>query len=382
MGNPRERDAPEVTGQEGLRAALDDVMEQRGAWPGRAPWVRAAVAAMPRHDFAPDRLWRWTGRAYVPIDRGSAFEEWTAEVYGSPDAAAVTEIRGGVPSSSLSAQGVVVDMLDALRLESGQRVLELGTGTGWNAALLARRAGSVVSVEVGAGLAAAAAGRLKRAGADVDVRVADGAAGWSAGAPYDRVIATYAVDSVPWAWVEQTRPGGRIVLPWGRLGHVALTVAGDGRSASGWVQGLATFMPARGTDLGRDFQQVREAAPYADERPFTRDLTPLRDDWHLRFALRVAVSDVQITTAEDEDGLNAWLHDGSTSWAMLAAVGDGTTVAYQGGPRRLADEVERGWDGWLTEGRPELYDYGLTVTSDQQYAWCRDAETGPRWPGV
>ena len=79
--------------------------------------------------------------------------------------------------------------------------------------------------------------------------------------------------------------------------------------------------------------------------------------------------DAQIATAEDEDGLNAWLHDGSTSWAMLAAVGDGTTVAYQGGPRRLADEVERGWDRWLAEGRPELYDFGLTVTPDRQYAW-------------
>ncbi|WP_234357032.1 methyltransferase domain-containing protein [Streptomyces sp. NBRC 110028] len=368
-----------MTGQEELRAALDAAMDQRGAWPGRSPWIRTAVAEVPRHAFAPDRLWRWNGRAYVPIDRGTAFEAWAAEVYGSPDTAAVTEISGGAPSSSLSAQGIVVDMLDRLLLEPGHRVLELGTGTGWNAALLARRAGSVVSVEADSELAAAAAERLKRAGADVDVRVADGADGWSAGAPYDRVIATYAVDRIPWAWVEQTRPGGRIVIPWGRLGHVALTVADDGRSASGWVQGLATFMPARGTDLGRPFERVRGAAPGEDERPFTRDPAPLRDDWHLRFALRVTVPDVQITTAEDEDGLNAWLHDGSASWAMLAAIGDGTTVAHQGGPRRLADEVERAWDWWLAEGRPELYDFGLTVTPDRQYAWCRDPETGPRW---
>lgn len=371
-----------MTDQEKLRAALDAAMDRRGAWPERSPWIRAAVAVVPRHTFTPDRLWRWTGRAYVPIDRDTAFAEWAAEVYGSPDTAAVTEISGGVPSSSLSAQGIVVDMLDALLLEPGQRVLELGTGTGWNAALLARRAGSVVSVEVDTELAAAAAERLKRAGADVDVRVADGAAGWSAGAPYDRLIATYAVDRVPWAWVEQTRPGGRIVVPWGRLGHVALTVADDGRSASGWVRGLATFMLARGTDLGRSFEQVREGAPHADERPFARDLTPLRDDWHLRFALRVSIPDVQITTAEDEDGLNAWFHDGATSWAMLAAVGDGTTIAYQGGPRHLAEEVEQAWGWWLAEGRPELYDFGLTVTPDQQYAWCRDAETGPRWPDV
>ncbi|MEU1800604.1 methyltransferase domain-containing protein [Streptomyces sp. NPDC019937] len=262
--------------QEELRAALDAAMDQRGAWPGRSPWIRAAVAATPRHAFAPDRLWRWTGRAYVPIDRGTAFEEWAGEVYGSPDTAAVTEIGGGVPSSSLSAQGIVVDMLDSLLLEPGQRVLELGTGTGtaWNAALLARRAGSVVSVEVDPTLAAAAGERLKRCGADVDVRVADGATGWPEAAPYDRMIATYAVDRIPWAWVEQTRPGGRIVMPWGRLGHVALTVADDGRSARGWVQGLATFMLARGTDTSRPFERVRGAAPREDERPFTGTWRP------------------------------------------------------------------------------------------------------------
>ncbi|WP_446041524.1 hypothetical protein [Streptomyces sp. SID1121] len=196
-------------------------------------------------------------------------------------------------------------------------------------------------------------------------------------------MATYAVDRVPWAWVAQTRPGGRIVTPWGRLGHVALTVAKDGRSATGWVQGLAQFMSARGTTGPvRTFSQVRGTGPAESERSMTRNLGPLRNDVHLRFALRVALPDVRITTAEDEDGLSAWLHAGADSWATLSAVGGGGTVAHQGGPRRLADELEEAWDSWVPMGSPSLYDYGMTVEPDGQYVWCGNAATGRRWQSV
>ncbi|WP_309226640.1 methyltransferase domain-containing protein [Streptomyces lunaelactis] len=362
------------------RQRLADAMERRGAWPARSAWIREAVDALPRDLFAPNRLWRWNGHTYAPVDRETDAGLWAAEVYGDPDAAAVTQVTDGRASSSLSCQAVVVDMLDSLHLEPGQRVLELGTGTGWNAALLAHQAGPdrVTSVEVDPELAAGARQNLQTAGAQVAVTVGDGTAGWPPSAPYDRVISTYAVDRIPWAWVAQTRPGGRIVTPWGRLGHVALTVADDGQSATGC---LAQFMPTLGTDTGLDdYSQVRGHGPAADEHPWQRELAPLRDDWHLRFALRVALADVRITVAADEDGLNAWLHDGTASWAALSALPDGKTLVHQGGPRRLADELEEAWDAWLEGGRPELYDYGLTIEPEHQYAWAHDAATGPRWP--
>jgi len=362
---------------------LTAAMERRGEWPERSPWIRQAVDAVPRHLFAPDRLWRWDGHAYVPVDRGTDPDRWAAEVYGGPDDPAVTQVTDGRASCSLSCQAVVVDMLDSLLLEPGHRVLELGTGTGWNAALLARRVGpgQVVSVEVDQELAGAARARLAAVNAEVTVQISDGATGWPDGALYDRVIATYAVDEVPWAWVAQTRPGGRIVTPWGRLGHVALTVAADGRSATGWVQGLAQFMPARGAAPGRDLKQVRDRGllEHAD-RSLARDVQRLHQDVHLLFALRVALPEVHIHTAVREDGAYAWLHDGDSSWASLAPRGTGKAVASQGGPRRLADELERAWDEWLALGEPELYDYGLTVEPHRQYVWCQDADTGPRWP--
>ncbi|WP_435279658.1 methyltransferase domain-containing protein [Streptomyces sp. 1222.5] len=368
-----------------LRRSVAAAMDQRGDWPERSAWIREAVDVLPRHRFAPQRLWRWDGHAYVPVDQGSDPAGWASEVYPGPDTATVTQVTDGLPTSSLSSQAVVVDMLDSLLLEPGHRVLELGTGNGWNAALLNWRAGpgQVVSVEADPALVETARRALAEAGAMVDVRVGDGNQGWAPAAPYDRVIATYAVERIPWAWVEQTKPGGRIVTPWGRLGHVALTVADDARFATGWVQGLAQFMPDRRT-LGAEpgFTQVRARTEPDEERVFLRDLAPLQDDVHLRFALRVAAPHLRIALARDADGLNAWIHDTERSWTVLSAIGDGRTIATQGGPRHLADELEAAWDTWLEVGRPSLYDYGMTVTDSgtTQYMWVNDGDSGPRWP--
>ncbi|MEE1927421.1 methyltransferase domain-containing protein [Streptomyces sp. TRM 70351] len=367
---------------EDLREQAAQAMADGGRWPADSPWVRQAMQALPRDRYAPGRLWRWTGDAYVPVDRAADPRGWAAEVYGGPGVAAVTQVTDGRASSSLSAPAVVADMLDAVMLEPGQRVLELGTGTGWNAALLAWRAGSgrVVSVETDSRLALAARERLDAAGAEVAVEVADGQAGWPAGAPYDRVIATYAVEEVPAAWVTQTRPGGRIVTPWGRLGHVALTVAADGRSATGWMQGLAMFMSARGAAPALGWRQVRGDAPPRRERRLTRDLRPLRDSADLLFAVRVVLPDVQVLTRTEGDQVTVWLHDGVSSWATLVG---SHAVVYGGGPRDLAAELDQAWEWWLRRGSPGLYDFGMTVAVEphSQVVWCGNPHAGPYWPG-
>ncbi len=352
-------------------------MARRGSWPGDSPWIREAVAALPRHLFAPDRLWHWDGRAYLPVDRAADPERWADEVYADPDQPAVTQVSGGLPTSSLSCPSVVADMLDSLDPAPGHRVLELGTGTGWNAALLAWRAGPgrVTSLEVDEGLARSAARRAT----GVAVVTADGSSGWPHHAPFDRVIATYAVERIPWAWVAQTRPAGRIVAPWGRLGHVALTVADDGRSATGWVQGLATFMPGRGAVPARSWHEVRGSGPAPARRPAARDPGPLHDDVHLLFGLRVLLPDVRITTGSGPGGMTAWLHDGAASWAVLTAPPEGRPTVCGSGPRALADEVFTAWDEWLSLGSPRLYDFRMSVTAHAQHVWCRTPAGEVRW---
>ncbi|MFE3314895.1 hypothetical protein ACFXMF_38720, partial [Embleya sp. NPDC059213] len=115
------------------------VMDTGKAWPEDSPWLRDAVEDLPRDAFAPDTVWTWDGHAWQPISRARDPQAWARLVHAGPDDATITEITDGVPSSSLSCTSIVVDMLDSLDLEPGHRVLELGTGTGWNAALIAHR---------------------------------------------------------------------------------------------------------------------------------------------------------------------------------------------------------------------------------------------------
>jgi protein-L-isoaspartate(D-aspartate) O-methyltransferase len=108
-------------------------------------------------------------------------------------------------------------MLELLELAPALRVLEIGTGSGYNAALLAHivgDAGSVTSLEIDEQLAAAARANLNAAGFNgVHVVHGDGVHGWPAGAPYDRVIATAAVAAIPSEWLDQMAPDCRLVAP-------------------------------------------------------------------------------------------------------------------------------------------------------------------------
>src|SRR5690606_14982460 len=106
-------------------------------------------------------------------------------------------------------------MLDLLELEPGQRVLEIGTGLGYQAAIMADLGAEVFSVEVVEEFAEAAESRFAALGYDVKVRVGDGARGWAEHAPYDAILVTAAAPEPPPELVEQLRPGGRLVVPLG-----------------------------------------------------------------------------------------------------------------------------------------------------------------------
>ncbi|MFE3739787.1 hypothetical protein [Streptomyces sp. NPDC059134] len=127
---------------DGYRRRFADGMASRGCWPEDSPWVRGAVDAVPRDLFAPERVWVWGGEEYAPVDRAADPRAWADAVYAGVYDSTVSQVTDGLPTSSLSCVPVVADMLDSLMPEPGHRVLELGTGAGWNAALLGVRVGA------------------------------------------------------------------------------------------------------------------------------------------------------------------------------------------------------------------------------------------------
>ncbi|MGH9096133.1 MAG: protein-L-isoaspartate O-methyltransferase [Acidimicrobiales bacterium] len=158
--------------------------------------VEAAMRAVPRHRFLTE----------VPTERAYADRAVT-----------IKYDRNGVPISSASQPAMVAQMLEQLEVGAGDRVLEIGTATGYNAALLAELAGPsgrVVTVELEEDLAERAGRSLSQTGyARVRVVRGDGRVGFREGSPYDRIVVTAGVREVPPAWIEQLAEGGRMVVP-------------------------------------------------------------------------------------------------------------------------------------------------------------------------
>jgi protein-L-isoaspartate(D-aspartate) O-methyltransferase len=150
---------------------------------------------------------------------------------------------------TISQPYVVARMTELLRVKTGDRILEVGTGSGYQAAILALLGAHVVTIERHAGLARAATARLKALGIEgIDVRVGDGSRGDPAGAPWDGVIVTAAAPSVPDALREQLAVGARLVIPIGARYEQALIVI-ERRSATEWREwsdGAVVFVPLVG----------------------------------------------------------------------------------------------------------------------------------------
>jgi protein-L-isoaspartate(D-aspartate) O-methyltransferase len=161
--------------------------------------VLKAMAKVPRHEFVPVEVQQY---AYLnrPIPIG--FDKTISQPF------------------------MVAVMTDLLELKPNDVVLEIGTGLGYQSAVLAELAGRVYSIEIIDELAQRAAQRLKRQGyTDVEVRVANGYLGWPEHAPFDKVIVTAAPDLIPAPLVNQLKAGGRMVIPVGLPNAQQLLVA-------------------------------------------------------------------------------------------------------------------------------------------------------------
>jgi protein-L-isoaspartate O-methyltransferase len=208
-----------------------------------------------RRYFMPETV--WTGQGGEPISREVDPAAWDEAV--SADDFVVTRIMDGTtPVVSSTGRPMMAQMIEALRLEAGMRVLEIGTGIGYNAACLAALGADVVTIEIDRVAADHARPALRAAGyPEVVVIVGDGKEGVPASAPFDRVIVTAAVHTVPYAWVEQTRPGGLIVVPWAPTIHpdgalAVLSIRDDGTADGRFTAPSRAMPPFQGQRLSWD----------------------------------------------------------------------------------------------------------------------------------
>jgi len=186
-------------------ARLRMVAEQIEARGVREPAVLAALRAVPRHLFVPAEL------------RASAYNDGPLAIgHGQ----------------TISQPYVVAFMTEAARLRPGDRVLEIGTGSGYQAAVLDALGANVWSIEIVPDLAERARRALAAAGASrVTVRAGDGTGGWPEEAPFDAIVVTAAPEQVPQALLDQLKVGGRLVIPLGAGSQELLRIT---RTATGF----------------------------------------------------------------------------------------------------------------------------------------------------
>ncbi|TDC75433.1 methyltransferase domain-containing protein, partial [Streptomyces hainanensis] len=203
---------------------------------------RAAFAAVPREVFAPTFSVRTSRglRDYTPDD-----PEFWPTVY-SDDSLITQRDAAGTATSSSSQPSLMARMLEAFTVSDGNRVLEIGTGTGYNTALLCHRLGAdhVVSVDIDPALTEAARDKLRGIGYEPEIITTDGIGGAPDSGPYDGILATCGVHRIPSAWLQQLRPGGVIVTNVG-AGIVRMIARDDGGAEGRYLPEEAGFMPAR-----------------------------------------------------------------------------------------------------------------------------------------
>jgi protein-L-isoaspartate(D-aspartate) O-methyltransferase len=184
--------------------------------------VLLAMENVPRHEFVP--------KDYV----SQAYDDHPLPIgYGQ----------------TISQPYIVALMTELLELEKDDKVLEIGTGSGYQAAILAQITDQVISLEIIPELASAARERLHRLGYEsVEVHNADGYYGWEEGGPYDAIIVTAAPDHVPQPLLDQLKEGGRMVIPVGPVGlfQTLWLVTKEGGEYQFHNKGGVTFVPLTG----------------------------------------------------------------------------------------------------------------------------------------
>ncbi len=371
-----------------LRTTMVRDLAGTGAPPVAPAW-RAVADKVPRHAFVPGFYLPAVEHdsagltVWEPVTADIDYGRWLAAAYS--DTTLVTQLdgeeadwrqpavrHGGAPTSSSTLPSLVLRMWSDADVTEGHTVLEIGTGSGYSAALACERLGSshVTSVEVDSERLARAAEALYGCGYTPALARADGLYGYWPEAWFDRIVAACSFRTVPSALLQQTRPGGKILLPlsgwlYGSA-RALLTVAADGTAEGPLLPGTISFMSAR-THTPPAYGNPADWAAGLPERPRPARHAPERlsaatsEAFHLRFLAQCAVPDAQMVTV---DGVPHLIDVVSGSAATLTSDGDAWNVR-EAGPVKLWERIEQVIDAYDAAGRPGPESFALCVDGSE-----------------
>jgi protein-L-isoaspartate(D-aspartate) O-methyltransferase len=366
--------------------ALADYLASEGVLTD--PLWREALHEVPRDRYVPDQAW---AASFLPdaadraIDRQADQSAWMDAIYKNfsiitqrDEGATDPTDTSGTPTCSLSCPHIAMTYLELLDLQPHHRVLEIGTGTGWTAAMLAWRLGEtrITSIEVDPTLAATARKNVAGLTQGPAIVTGDGADGHPEQAPYDRLHVTCGVRDIPSAWLKQCRPGGTIVAPYmpipGAYGHQLRLDVVDDETAIGRLLGGGGFMMLR---------SQRHTADLTPQEPEDRSTTRMDPrliasaDGGAQLHLAARVPELAIDASWDQHA-DGWAYvvrltslDGQSQARCAAVKGADEHEVWQSGPRRLWDEASEAYLDWLRSGRPGRDRYGILITSGKQCIW-------------
>lgn len=378
-----------MTGWPALATQLADELVARGKlW--SPEWI-AAVRATPRHELVPTYLVQDPAtRQWITKNSaadGLCFVYSNAGLYTKIGAGGPW-LGGPQPLSSSSTPSLMTRMLEALDVRDGDRVLEIGTGTGYNAALLCHRLGDdrVFSVDIDEELVDLARERLARIGYRPTLAAVEGADGLGEHAPYDRIIATCSVPSVPWPWIEQLTDGGLLIADVKRTiiaGNLVALRRIDGRATGMFDPDWAGFMAMHHGGDQQTAPPQRDRATAAP-RPSRIDLlrpweqTPL---WFLACLRTSRDLGFGVTRCVAGAPADTFIYATDGSWAEVSGrpEASGAHLVWEHGPQRLWQAVENAHATWHDVGCPGWGRFGLTVRPDSQRLWLDDADSEHSW---
>ncbi len=352
------------------------------------PSAREAFLHVPRHLFV-DAYYEGKEQLFAPAKQDEeCWYHWLAQIYR--DEALVTQRdERAMPTSSSSQPSVMAGMLEALDIQPGQTILEIGTGTGYNAALLAKLVEDphlITTVDIDPMLIEGARSRLEQAiGSGMTIEVHNGIDGYTSQAPYDRIIATGSFFPVPRAWIEQLKPEGKLVMDLhGQLGGGLIVIIKQldgqavGRFLSEWrhisfmrlrsapeenvhlhLKGYQCFPLMEHVHVSPDDQEYCCASHFATFEQF-RGHENVFNTW-----LQWIFPTLSITWKGLISGkLSAVLTDETTRTVTIIQPQENGLEVTVRGERHLWSEIRQAYQDWLTCGKPRLEGYTLYI--DQQ----------------